>query len=267
MARLIKKDRGNYTNTSNKLIRDDRLTWKARGIFNYLWSQANEWQFYVSEIVKHSPGGIKELRNGLDELEKFGYLKRTNRHGANGNFSGMDWILDDEGTLIDENCHSDHFGEDAEMELKEQKVFPKASDAKDVGRENGSTLNGTLRNNNNKNYQYKELSINKSSSSSLEIDDEDGLNSNDQIINQRVSDLLTPIRDFAKISNQIIQPTLRELKQIRLQVSKLSDFGFEQLNRDFKDKISAGLVDNPIGYLLVMLKNEIESERFWTQPH
>ena len=127
MARLIKQDRGNYTNTSNKVIRDERLTWKARGIFNYLWSQADNWQFYVAEIANHAKDGVKSTRSGLDELEKYGYLKRINRHDKSGSFDGMDWILSDIGGLnnskeseIDSEDHRhDHFGDDAE---KAQKV-------------------------------------------------------------------------------------------------------------------------------------------------
>ncbi len=99
MVRLIKKDNGNYTNTSNQLIRDESLTWKARGIFNYLWSQANEWQFYVSEVAQHSKDGERALKSGLLELEEHGYLKRVNRHSKTGNFDGLDWILDDMGGL------------------------------------------------------------------------------------------------------------------------------------------------------------------------
>lgn len=79
MARLIKRTQNNYTNVSNQVIRDERLSWKARGIFVYLWSQADNWQFYVSEVAKHATDGRESLQNGLKELEEFGYLKRINR--------------------------------------------------------------------------------------------------------------------------------------------------------------------------------------------
>lgn len=169
MVRLIKKDRGNYTNTCNQIIRDSRLTWKARGIFNYLWSQADKWQFYVAEVAQHAKDGVKSTRNGLDELEQFGYLKRVNRHDTTGSFDGMDWILSDTGGLNDESSvkesqvdsedhRHDHFGDDAEKAQKKPISCQKGSDAKQVGREKGPTPNGTLRNNNIKNYQYKEIS-------------------------------------------------------------------------------------------------------------
>lgn len=154
MVRLIKKDNGNFTNTSNQLIRDESLTWKARGIFNYLWSQANEWQFYVSEVAQHSKDGENALQTGLQELEEHGYLKRTNRHSKKGKFDGLDWILDDMGSL---NRQAENTV-DGEIQKKTPKKAEKPSDVKTAGREKRRTENRRLRNNNNKNYQYKEIS-------------------------------------------------------------------------------------------------------------
>lgn len=36
MVRIRKEYSKGFTTTSNTIIRDERLTWKARGIFNYL---------------------------------------------------------------------------------------------------------------------------------------------------------------------------------------------------------------------------------------
>jgi len=154
MVRLIKKDNGNYTNTNNQLVRDDDLTWKARGIFNYLWSQANEWQFYVKEIASHSKDGEKALQSGLQELEEHGYLKRVNRHSKNGSFDGLDWILDDTGRLNRQAQNSVN----GEMAKKPPKNRQNTPDAKRAQRETRPAQNLPLRNNNNKNYQYKEIS-------------------------------------------------------------------------------------------------------------
>ena len=136
MARLIKQTNNNYTNISNQLVRDKRLSWKARGIFAYLWSQADNWQFYVNEIATHATDGKDSLASGLKELEKYGYLKRKNRLTANGKISGMDWILADS-----------------------------PLEGKTVRRETRSTVNPSLRNNNNKNYQQQELPTKKKTNS------------------------------------------------------------------------------------------------------
>lgn len=154
MPRLIKRGRSNYTNTDNKLVRDDTLHWGPRGLFNYMWSQADNWQFYVKELVKHSPGGETELRNYLNELEEHGYLKRTPRHDGAGKFGGMDWILSDVGGL---NRHAGN-PDDGETSQNPGKVTRTPSCGETVERSNRRTVNLTLSNNNNKNYQYKEIS-------------------------------------------------------------------------------------------------------------
>jgi hypothetical protein len=137
MAKLIKDSKYNYTNINNQLVRDDRLSWKARGIFSYLWSQSDNWNFYVSEIAKHSPDGKTSLQTGLKELEELGYLKRKPRQDNQNKLAGFDWILSD---------------------------FP--PDRKPVQRETRPTGNQPLSINNNKNYQQQEISTKKDISKS-----------------------------------------------------------------------------------------------------
>lgn len=257
MARLIKRDRGNYTNTSNKVIRDERLTWKARGIFNYLWSQADNWQFYVAEIANHAKDGVKSTRSGLDELEKYGYLKRINRHDKSGSFDGMDWILSDIGGLnsskeseIDSEDHRhDHFGDDAVLAQKEPISCQNRSDAKQVGRKKGPTRNGTLRNINIKNYQYKEITSNKSSSSSQdEVKDPFSKQSDDD--EKVISGLL---KMFMKEANIVIPDY-----QYPVIMRSLLDLGQSNaidLMYTVIDKVSTDAVQNPIGYLKVSINN------------
>lgn len=152
MARLIKRTNRNYTNVSNAVIRDSRLSWKARGIFVYLWSQADNWDFYVSEIAKHATDGVRALRNGLKELEKLGYLIRKNKQAKEGGFDGMEWILIDH-----PGEHHSQNSDDAKKAQNHGEKCRNASDAKCIGRKMRWTQKGTLRTTNNKNYQYKEL--------------------------------------------------------------------------------------------------------------
>ena len=257
MARLIKRDRGNYTNTSNKVIRDKRLTWKARGIFNYLWSQADNWQFYVAEIANHAKDGVKSTRSGLDELEKYGYLKRINRHDKSGSFDGMDWILSDIGGLnnskeseIDSEDHRhDHFGDDAEKAQKVPKKCQKGSDAKQVGRKKGPTRNGTLRTIKDKNYQYKEITSNKSSSSSQdEVKDPFSKQSDDD--EKVISGLL---KMFMKEANIVIPDY--QYPVIMSSLLNLGQSNAIDLMYTVIDKVSTDVVKNPIGYLKVSINN------------
>lgn len=89
----FKKIQGNFVATSRQIAQDERLTWKARGVFLYLASMNENWNFYVDEIAKHSPQGKRALQGGLKELEEYGYLKRIRTHKENGDLSTFDWEL------------------------------------------------------------------------------------------------------------------------------------------------------------------------------
>ena len=82
-------------------------------------------------------------------------------------------------------------------------------------------------------------------------------------INSRMNKLFFTIRKFNKTFNQDTRPTLRQLKQIRLKVSMLSDDDFEGFSDFYDERVSACLVDNPIGYLITMLNDEIKMEKEW----
>lgn len=166
MPRLVKRSRGNYTNTDNTLVRDDSLHWGPRGLFNYMWSQADGWQFYVKELVKHSPGGETELRNYLNELEEHGYLKRTPRHDDKGKFGGMNWILSDTGGINRRAGNPD----DGETSQNHEKVSGTPSCGETVERSNRRTVNRTLSNINIKNYQNKEITNKRKEKSSAKAE-------------------------------------------------------------------------------------------------
>lgn len=95
MTKINKKSSGFFTITNNQLIRDDRLSWKARGIFTYLWSMSDGWDFRVNEVSRHAKDGRDSLRAGLKELEEYGYLKRHYKQSNGGKLDGYEWILND----------------------------------------------------------------------------------------------------------------------------------------------------------------------------
>ena len=96
MTRIKKDYSKGFTTLNNVVLRDERLSWKARGIFSYLWSMPDDWDFYETEVAKHATDGRASLRSGLGELMKFGYLERTRSRNKNGKFGAPVWILHDE---------------------------------------------------------------------------------------------------------------------------------------------------------------------------
>ena len=95
MAKIKKVYERGYTVIDNGVLNDTSLTWKAKGLFSYLWSQSDEWNFYVKEVAKHSKGGKDQVTTGLEELEEAGYLIRNRKRNELGQVKGNDWLLSD----------------------------------------------------------------------------------------------------------------------------------------------------------------------------
>lgn len=96
MVRIRKEYSKGFTTMNNTIVCDDSLSWKARGIFAYLWSMPDDWNFYETEVAKHATDGRQSLRTGLEELEKNGYLERTRSRDKLGKFGAPVWVLHDE---------------------------------------------------------------------------------------------------------------------------------------------------------------------------
>ena len=97
MAIIRTKRTKNFTVLNNDLIRDSRLSFKARGLLQYMLSMPDDWKFYVSELAKHScKEGESAINTGLEELEELGYMRRIQRRESNGKFGAVDWEVFDE---------------------------------------------------------------------------------------------------------------------------------------------------------------------------
>ena len=97
--RIKKRYQKGFTIVNNAVLSNTNLSWKAKGLFAYLWSQNDEWDFYESEVARHSTDGLSSLKSGLKELEQQGYLKRQRVRGEQGKFKGNEWVLSDNSML------------------------------------------------------------------------------------------------------------------------------------------------------------------------
>lgn len=88
--------RKGFTVISNDVLNNTALSWKAKGLFAYLWSQSDLWDFYEVEVLKHSTDGRASLRAGLKELEEHGYLKRYRNRDDKGILRESKWILSEQ---------------------------------------------------------------------------------------------------------------------------------------------------------------------------
>jgi hypothetical protein len=86
-----------FTILSNQLIRDARLSYKARGIFLYLWYLPDDWDISLADLQKHSAkDGQASVRQGVAKLQQRGYLSFRRVHApTGGKFTDTEWTITD----------------------------------------------------------------------------------------------------------------------------------------------------------------------------
>ncbi|MBR4321792.1 hypothetical protein [Treponema sp.] len=84
---FVKRHRkDNFTILDNTCIRDDRISWKAKGVHTYLMSLPDDWKIHISEIVNHSSDGKAALYSAIQMLEEYGYIKKIRNRRKDGCF-------------------------------------------------------------------------------------------------------------------------------------------------------------------------------------
>lgn len=63
-----------YTVMDNTFLRDDKLSWKAKGLFAYILSLPEDWKIYLNELQTHATDGETSLRSAIKELTDNGYI-------------------------------------------------------------------------------------------------------------------------------------------------------------------------------------------------
>mgnify|MGYP003136750312 FL=1 len=86
MNKFITNKKNNFTMIDNKLICNNKLSAKAKGILIYLLSRPKEWYASVTDITKNFKDGTDAVKSALKELEKFMYLERTKTRKPDGTF-------------------------------------------------------------------------------------------------------------------------------------------------------------------------------------
>lgn len=135
LFRAIHDKNNPYTLINKKCSEDERLSFKAKGIWMYAFSRPNDWEFYLADLVKRSKDKKDSVKAGLKELEENGYLHRkVKQNKENGKMEGWEW----------------YFFETPKSDEEIKKMFPK--EGKSDRRLTPSTSNPTLLN--------KECSVN-----------------------------------------------------------------------------------------------------------
>ena len=85
-----------FTILPNSLIRNPELSLRDMGLLCYILSLPPDWEFSIrglDAVIRRN--GISSVRAGIMELEKHGYVIRTQKRGDSGKFQCSNWTVTD----------------------------------------------------------------------------------------------------------------------------------------------------------------------------
>ena len=93
ICRIMKES--NYTRVSNYYLRDNSLSFKAKGLLTLMLSLPEDWDYTISGLAHFTADGRVSIASTIRELEECGYLQRTQTRGENGAFAQNEyWIYE-----------------------------------------------------------------------------------------------------------------------------------------------------------------------------
>lgn len=117
----------NFTQISNGLFRDPRLSAKAKGIFGFISTHRSGWGLTPESIAAAMRDGVSAIKAGLQELEKCGYLVRSQPRKTDGTLSSIVYRITDipRSEPVDENSPAGLTCEDTQDDQPEES-FPRS---------------------------------------------------------------------------------------------------------------------------------------------
>ena len=83
----------NYTVMSNHHLRNKALSLKAKGLLSLMLSLPETWDYTLAGLARISLEGKDAIRAAVVELEKAGYIQRSQTTDQAGKFSGNEYII------------------------------------------------------------------------------------------------------------------------------------------------------------------------------
>jgi hypothetical protein len=90
MEKITRNKTDNFTVIDNSILREKKLSLKAKGLHTLIMGLPNSWDFSINGIVAISKEGRESILNGIKELVSFGYCERIEMR-ENGRFTGVDY--------------------------------------------------------------------------------------------------------------------------------------------------------------------------------
>lgn len=105
---LRNKFANKFTQISNAVLNDNELTLEEKGLFCYLFSKPDGWEFHYSIMRKElNEKSDKTIRKVLNRLVEKDYIIKRQVNNPNGQFGGMDIEFTDKAFSIAEGKNTD----------------------------------------------------------------------------------------------------------------------------------------------------------------
>lgn len=240
MVRVKKLYKKNYTVIDNTVLQDTSISFKAKGIFAYLWMQSDTWNFYEKEVVKHSTDGISSLRAGIKELENHGYLLRQ-RKRVKGKLKDSMWFLSESPNL--------DFLKQEKLNLEKPKLE-----------------NQTLTSTNLNKYKHKQVNTcNKSSSSkSSSKDEKDNIKNQNTEEDPKREKIYKSLFQIARMNDQWkgtrTVPTPDQIRQLRMLLYQCDYISLDAILQVFTEKMQADQLFEPWKYVLKLMRDKVATQ-------
>ncbi len=88
---VIKKSEVPFAQIANIVLNDPNLTFKAKGLYAYMISKPDNWNFTIQSIASQVKDGKASIQAGIKELKESGWIK----YYKYKNGSGVYWIRND----------------------------------------------------------------------------------------------------------------------------------------------------------------------------
>ena len=93
VCRIMKEN--NYTRVSNHYLRDNSLSFKAKGLLTLMLSLPEDWDYTITGLAQFTADGRVSIASTICELEERGYIRRSQTRGENGSFAQNEyWIYE-----------------------------------------------------------------------------------------------------------------------------------------------------------------------------
>jgi hypothetical protein len=88
------RPKANFTILQNSVIRDERLSFRARGILAFILSMPDNWSTSSDHLSRVSMEGRDAIRAAMKELQHAGYIQRIRQQSTRGHWQTVTIVHD-----------------------------------------------------------------------------------------------------------------------------------------------------------------------------